>query len=177
MIKKTKKNIFNCCNVNTRKKKCVRKDGKIFSLPRKFTRKRCVKGPIKGFSMRSSCAPYKFCKTKRQFLYNPDNPKKSFDVYVDKNPKDTIHIKYKTLDNVKNTIKKLERLYKNKKYSHKRIWQVAMIMKVRLEVIEKKTNTKDINKRVSLARKYYNFLKKRTRVKGNKRFFLVFNYK
>ena len=87
------KKILNCCNTNTRKKKCIRKDGKIFSLPRKFTRKRCIKGPIKGFTMRSSCAPYKFCKTKKQFLYNPDNPKKSFDVYVDKNPKDTIHIK------------------------------------------------------------------------------------
>jgi hypothetical protein len=33
-------------------------------------------------------------KTKKQFLYNPNNPKKSFDVYIDKNPKDTIHIKY-----------------------------------------------------------------------------------
>ena len=28
-------------------------------------------------------------KTKKRFLYNPDNPKKSFDVYIDKNPKDT----------------------------------------------------------------------------------------
>ena len=84
-------------------------------MPRKFTRKQCIKGPVKGFSMRSSCAPYKFCKTKKQFLYNPDNPKKSFDVYVDKNPNDTIHIKYKTLDDVRKTIKKLERLYKKKK--------------------------------------------------------------
>ena len=28
---------------------------------------------------------------------------------------------------------KLERLYKKGKYTHKRIWQVGMIMKVRLE--------------------------------------------
>jgi CRISPR/Cas system-associated exonuclease Cas4 (RecB family) len=53
----------------------------------------------------------------RKFLYNPNNPDKSFDVYIDKNPNDTIPIKYKTLDDVKNTIKKLERLYKNKKYT------------------------------------------------------------
>ena len=33
------------------------------------------------------------------------------------------------------TIKKLERLYKTKKYPHKRIWQVGMIMKVRLEAM------------------------------------------
>ena len=26
-------------------------------------------------------------KTRKQFLYNPNNPKKSFDVYIDKNPK------------------------------------------------------------------------------------------
>ena len=31
----------------------------------------------------------------------PDNPKKSFDVYIDKNPKDTIKIKYKSLADVK----------------------------------------------------------------------------
>ena len=58
-------------------------------------------------------------------------------------------IKYKTLDDVKNTIKKLERLYKNDKYSHKRIWQVAMIMKVRLEVLKKKKP-----KQYKLSKKY-----------------------
>ena len=34
---------------------------------------------------------------KKQFLYNPDDPKKSFDVYIDKNPADTISIKYSSL--------------------------------------------------------------------------------
>ena len=67
-------------------------------------------------------------KTKKQFLYNPNNPKKSFDVYIDKNPKDTISIKYKTMGDLKSTIKKLEKLYKSGKYSHKRIWQVGMII-------------------------------------------------
>ena len=33
-------------------------------------------------------------KTKKQFLYNPNNPKKRFDVYIDKNPNDTIPLKY-----------------------------------------------------------------------------------
>ena len=36
----------------------------------------------------------------RKFFYNPNNPDKSFDVYIDKNPNDTIPIKYKTLDDV-----------------------------------------------------------------------------
>ena len=74
---------------------------------------------------------------KKQFLYNPKNPKKSFDVYINKNPNDTIPIKYTTDNDVKNTIIKLEKLYKKKKYSHKRIWQVGMIMKVRLEALKK----------------------------------------
>ena len=54
----------NCCSKRLKKsKKCKRKDGKFFSLPRKFTRKRCLKGKIRGFSMRSSCAPFKYCKS------------------------------------------------------------------------------------------------------------------
>ena len=53
-----------CCKTEKRAKKCKRKDGKVFSLPRRFTRKRCMK-KIKGFTMRSSCAPYKYCKSKK----------------------------------------------------------------------------------------------------------------
>ena len=51
----------NCCNINKKSKRCIRKDGKIFSLPRKFTRKQCR--TKKGFSKKSSCAPFKYCKT------------------------------------------------------------------------------------------------------------------
>lgn len=122
--------------------------------------------------------------TKKQFFFNPDNPKKSFDVYIDKNPSDTISIKYKTIDDVKNTILKLENLYKTKKYSHKRIWQVAMIMKVRIGVIKEKVNVKnkskkyksDLEKRVKLSKKYLNFLGKRTHEKDNERFSMKFNF-
>ena len=107
---------------------------------------------------------------KKQFLYNPNNPKKSFDVYIDKNPSDTINIKYTTVDDVKNTIKKLEKLYKTKKYPHKRIWQVGMIMKVRLEAMKKHKknkypNAKNVTKRFNLANRYFKFLGKRTRKK------------
>ena len=53
---------IDCCNHTSNHKKCVRKsDNKIFTLPRRFTRKRCVCHRVKGFSMRSSCAPYKDC--------------------------------------------------------------------------------------------------------------------
>lgn len=104
-------------------------------------------------------------KTKKQFLYNPDDPKKSFDVYIDKNPKDTIHIKYTTLEDVKNTIDKLEKLYKARKYSHKRIWQVGMIMKVRLNVLKDKKP-----EQYRLANKYFIFLGKRTKLDEKDRY-------
>ena len=107
--------------------------------------------------------------TKKQFLFNPENPKKSFDVYIDKNPKDTIKIKYTTLEDVKNTIDKLEKLYKNKKYTHKRIWQVGMIMNVRLKVLRRIKP-----KQYALANKYFNFLGKRTQLEEKERYKLSF---
>lgn len=269
--------VVNCCNHTPKHKKCIRKDKKTFKLPRKFDKKQCLTQKIRGFTMRSSCAPYKYCKqkggrkkktvklprlrpltiykkkhkyklkdpfkkrilalnegvnyefknnkkTKKQaaiskkgrlnilriyrrnnnipeckritrdmryldskyklgetkqicktqkgrqkggqtnkFFFHPNNPDKSFDVYIDKDPSDTIPIKYKTLQDVKQTIQRLERLYKQGAYPHKRIWQVGMILKVRLRVL------KDIKPReYKLAEKYYKHLKKRTKIKGTK---------
>ena len=177
--------MVNCCNHNKNDKTCIRsRDKKSFKLPRKFSRRKC-RNP-KGFTMRSSCAPYKDCKrsskrsskkkggrrsskrssirnkkTKKQFLYNPDNPKKSFDVYIDKNPNDTIPIKYTTLNDVKNTIKKLESLYKNNKYTHKRIWQVGMILYVRLKVLKDKKP-----REFKLAKRYFKHLGERSKIKN-----------
>jgi hypothetical protein len=111
-------------------------------------------------------------KTKKRFLFNPTNPKKSFDVYIDKNPKDTIHIKYTTIEDVRNTIDKLEKLYKNKEYSHKRIWQVGMIMKVRLKVLQSKKP-----RHYALANNYFNFLGKRTKLNQKDRYNVSFTYK
>jgi len=178
--------MVDCCNHKPDDKTCIRKsDKKSFKLPRKFNREEC-KNP-KGFTMRSSCAPYKDCskqsskrskkqkggkrnskrsskrnkKTKKRFLYNPDDPKKSFDVYIDKNPNDTIPIKYTTLQDVKNTIQKLESLYKYDKYTHKRIWQVGMILYVRLKVLkDKKPNE------FKLAERYFKHLGERSKIKN-----------
>ena len=112
-------------------------------------------------------------KKKVEFLFNPNNPKKSFDVYIDKDPSDTIPIKYTTVDDVKNTILKLEKLYKTDKYPHKRIWQVGMILKVRLEVMNKYKKTKyksakNIYARFRLALKYFKFLSERSKLKNDK---------
>jgi hypothetical protein len=110
-------------------------------------------------------------KTRKQFLYNPNNPKKSFDVYIDKNPKDTIPIKYTTSEDVRRTIDKLEKLYKSKKYPHKRIWQVGMIMMVRLKVLKNKKP-----EQYNLAKKYFDFLGKRTKLNDKERYEAIFTY-
>jgi hypothetical protein len=102
-------------------------------------------------------------KKKKSFLFNPNDPKRSFDVYKDKNPRDTIPIKYTTLDDIKKTIKKLERLYKTDKYTHKRIWQVGMIMYVRLKHLKNKKP--EIFK---LSKRYFEHLGKRSKLKNIK---------
>ena len=146
------------------------KDGKSPFPISKATNKRTKKEIIKNIKNDLQMISYNEInggkKTKKkQFLYNPNNPKKSFDVYIDKNPNDTIPIKYTTIKDVKNTIKKLEKLYKTNKYPHKRIWQVGMIMYVRLKVLkDKKPNE------FKLSQKYFKFLGKRTKIKDdNKR--------
>jgi len=111
-------------------------------------------------------------KTKKQFLYNPKNPKKSLDLFTNENPDDTIHIKYTTIDDVKNTINTLEQLYKDKKYPHKRIFQVGMIMSLRLRLLKKIKP-----EQYALANKYYNFLKRRTKLNDKDRYNFKFLYK
>ena len=108
-------------------------------------------------------------KQQKQFLFNPNDPKKSFDVYIDKNQEDTINIKYTTIEDVANTIDKLEKLYKDKKYPHKRIWQVGMIMKVRLKVLQSKKPNQ-----YALANKYFIFLGNRTKLSEEDRYKVSF---
>ena len=94
----------------------------------------------------------------------------NYDLYSDANPKDTIRIKYATLDDVKDTIKKLEKLYKSGKYPHNRISQVVNVMTQRLRVIDK-------DNRFKLSNKYFDFLKARTREKSeDKRKKMIFNF-
>ena len=58
--------------------------------------------------------------------------------------------------------------------AHKRIWQVGMIMKVRLEAMLKHKNelypnAKNVKKRFNLANKYFLFLRSRTKEKNEKK--------
>ena len=81
-------------------------------------------------------------------------------LYTDENPKDTIPIKFATLGDVKTTIRKLERLYKKGERPHIRISQVAQVLEQRLRFIK---GAKD---RHELAKRYKEFLKKRTKIKN-----------
>jgi hypothetical protein len=108
-------------------------------------------------------------KTAKAFLFHANNPAKSFDVYIDKNPADTIPIKYTTVDDVKATIHTLERLYKSHEYPHQRIWQVGMILYVRLRVLKNKKP-----EQYELAHRYFQFLKYRTSLPSDERYKLQF---
>lgn len=88
--------------------------------------------------------------------------KSGYDLYSDKNPNDSIPIKYKTVQDVRNTVKKLENYRKSGKYTHARIVQVANVMTQRLRVI----NSSD--ERYSVASAYFNKLKKITKDKSKK---------
>ena len=96
-------------------------------------------------------------KTKKNTFFE------NYDLYSDANPDDTVRIKYKTLQDVKDTIKKLEKLYKSDTITHSRNTQITNVMTQRLRVI----NEKDA--RFKLSKKYFEFLKKRTKEKDDKK--------
>jgi glutaredoxin len=84
----------------------------------------------------------------------------NYDLYSDANPKDTIHIKYDTVENTKKTIKKLEKLREKGTYSHARIVRVVNVMTQRLRVIY--NNTGKGKTRYELSKRYFEKLKKDT---------------
>ena len=101
---------------------------------------------------------------------------KNYDIYSDPTPDDTVRIQYATLDDVKKTIKKLEKIYKAGERPHARISKIANVMNQRLRVINKQ-KIKNKDKRYILSDKYFEFLKKRTKIKGeDNRKKLKFNY-
>jgi len=91
-------------------------------------------------------------------------------LYTDENPKDTVSIKFSTVIDVKSTIRKLEKLFKSEKRPHIRISQIAQVLEQRLRFI------KGAGDRHKIAVKYKNFLKERTKKKGDERKKLTFNF-
>lgn len=57
-----RKSLRSCCTAVATTKTCKRKDGKLFKLPRRFSKKTCLTKKVRGFTMKSSCAPFKYCK-------------------------------------------------------------------------------------------------------------------
>ena len=78
----------------------------------------------------------------------------NYDLYSDANPKDTIRIKYKTKSEVKQTINKLENIYKKGAKPHKRISQITNVMTQRTKVIKDKNPSIDKG-RYELSNKYF----------------------
>jgi len=138
----------------------VKKGGK---WSEKYKKSINCKNP-KGFSQKAHCQGRKKknklspTKTKSKTYFE------KYDLYSDANPKDTVRVKYKTLQELKDTIKKLENLYKTGKKSHARIVQIANVLKQRLRVINEKTG-KGVQ-RYKLSSRYFDFLKERTKKKG-----------
>ena len=121
IYKKVKETIYQVLLKKTTNGAYVRIDGyKHFGLNSPIVIKEATNAKINDVVMNAIINQKGGKNKKQQFLYNPNNPKKSFDVYIDKNPNDTIPIKYTTVKDVKNTIKKLEKLYKAGKYSCKK---------------------------------------------------------
>ena len=90
---------------------------------------------------------------------------KNYDLYSDANPADSVPVKYDTKENLMKTIRKLENLYKKGVRPHKRISQIANVIAQRTKVIAEKNKSIDKG-RSGLASRYYEFLKRRTKIKS-----------
>ena len=123
----------------------------------------------KGFSQRAHCQG-KEKKLARSHAKTPTKDKtyfEKYDLYSDANPKDTVQIHYTTLKDVKETIKNLEQIYKSGSKPHRRIVQITNVMTQRLRVISEKTGKGE--NRYNLSKRYFEFLKQRTKVKSEEK--------
>ena len=107
--------VKDCCSSSIKDKQCIRKkDKKIFKLPRKFSFENC-ENP-NGFTMKSSCAPYKGCYHNKKKKKNIKSSKKQKGGRKSKNTKrkNKRNTKRKTL------LPKLRPIsYENKKHKYK----------------------------------------------------------
>ena len=73
-------------------------------------------------------------------------PEQHSNLYTNENPSDTIPIRFRTIQDVKNTIKRLERLRKSKKYTRARISQVAHVLEQRTRFMKGKEKHNELAK-------------------------------
>ena len=120
----------------------------------------------KGFSQKQHC---KYGRKKSPRGYNSTPKKKvtyfeNYDLYSDANPKDTIRTPYATMKDLKSSIRKLEKIYKDGVKPHTRIVKNANKINQSLRVIY--DNTGKGKDRYDLSSRYFEFLKERTKIKN-----------
>jgi hypothetical protein len=134
-----------------------------------FGRKKSPKKTSKKSPKKTSKKSPKKTSKKSPKGYNSTPTKKKtyfekYDLYSDANPKDTIETPYKTKAVLKKTINKLERIYKSGVKPHTRIVKNANVLKQRVKVIYE--NTGKGKDRYELIKRYFDFLKQRTKIKN-----------
>jgi hypothetical protein len=78
-------------------------------------------------------------------------PKKSGRrLYTDENPKDTVHVKFRTVSDIRQTLNKAS--FKSK--SHKRQSQIINLIEQRLRAAVKRSKDPDVKKRLKKAHDY-----------------------
>ena len=122
----------------------------------KYGRKKSPKKTSKK-TLKKSPKGYNATPTKKKTYF------KNYDLYSDANPKDTIRTPYATMTELKSSIRKLEKIYKTGEKPHSRIVQNANVIKQRLRVIY--DNTGKGKSRYDLSKRYFDFLKQRTKIK------------
>ena len=81
-------------------------------------------------------------------------------LYTDEDATNSVPIKFSNINDVKQTIRKLESLYKSGKRPHVRISQIAQVLEQRTRFMKGK------KKENELAKRYTSFLKERTKKKS-----------
>lgn len=98
---------------------------------------------------------YLECSGKRVPRSYSDNVKIHSNLYTNENPKNTIPIKFKTVQNTIDTIEKLKKYLKSKKYPYRRIIQVAQVLEQRTRFMKGKNIQNELSKKfISKLKKY-----------------------
>lgn len=172
---KSKKTYIECCKMTSKSKKhkCIRKkDGKLFTIKnRRFSKSQCSNP--KGFSMKASCAPYKYCK-KTMKGGKKTNKNKTNKKHTKSNKKTKTHNKtnkkplvaeFNTYEELKKTIQKFESAYKSGDIEIKQLKLSMVLIIFKLKSLE--TN-KEFKQMHDLALKYAKFIITRTKKKNEK---------
>lgn len=178
---KSKKAYIECCKMTSKSKKhkCIRKkDGKLFTIKnRRFSKSQCSNP--KGFSMKASCAPYKYCKKtmkggknnktnknrRNKNKTNKKHTKSNNKTKHNKMNKKPLVAEFNTYEELKKTIQNFESAYKSGDIEIKQLKLIMVFIIIKLKSLE--TN-KEFKQMHELALKYAKFIITRTKKKNEK---------